>query len=201
MKVSKTSVHRLSIEKNCGCQATREYEDLRYTKPLGEAAFAPCEKHSKGAIAEFAGDMLIEALDKEAESAGKTAAVTVRGETPTALSGTSGGSVTSMGTVNVKPREKQNPLKSHTATFDRPNLNHPQNTAYGNLNVAGSDLTDEEINAAGITMDGSIEGVPQDPRVDDALNTGLKGLEEVFDDEDAKAGGVDRNLVNRQAVD
>src|SRR5271168_34498 len=99
MKVTKTSVHRLTIEKGCGCKATREYEDVRYTKPLGEAFFIACEKHKlKKDFAEFAGEMLIEALDKEAETAGKTVSV-IRESTPTSLQGTSGESIQSMGTV------------------------------------------------------------------------------------------------------
>jgi hypothetical protein len=111
MKVTKTSVHRLTIEKTCGCQATREYEDVRYTKPTGEGVFTACMKHNKGAVAEFAGEMLLEALDKEAESAGKAPVAAAHTETVTSLSGTSGGSVTSMGAPNVKPREKRNPLE------------------------------------------------------------------------------------------
>jgi hypothetical protein len=199
MKVTKTSVHRLTIEKTCGCQATREYEDARYTKPIGEGTVTACVKHNKGAVAEFAMEMLLEALDKEAETAGKNV-VAVR-ESATTMSGTSGGSVTSMGAPNVpKSREKRDPLSPRTASFDRPNLNLPQNP-FGNLNVAQGDLTDDEINEAGITMTGDIDGVAQDPRVDAALGEGIKLLEDVFDDEDVKAGGVDRTLINRQAVD
>jgi hypothetical protein len=198
MKVTKTSVHRLTVEKTCGCSATREYEDARYTKPIGEGVFTACEKHEKmKGIVEFAGEMLIETLDREAETAGKTA-VAVR-ETVTALSGTTGGSVTSMGAPKI--REKVDPLKPRTASFDRPDMRRPQNP-YGNLNVAGhDDLTEEELQQEGITMTGDIDGVPQDPRVDAALGEGIKELEDVFDDEDARVGGVDRTLVNRQAVD
>jgi hypothetical protein len=200
MKVTKTSIHRLTIEKTCGCFATREYEDARYSKPLpGEGVFTPCQKHNKGAVAEFAGEMLLEALDKEAENAGKFSVERV--VTPTALSGTSGESVQSMGAPVVpKTRERVDPLRPHTASFDRPNLNHPQNP-FGKLNMAQSDLTDEEINEAGITMTGDIDGVPQDPKVDAALDEGIKILEEAFDEEDVKAGGVDRTLINRFAVD
>jgi hypothetical protein len=201
MKVTKTSVHRLTIEKTCGCQATREYEDVRYVKPIGEGVVTACLKHNKGAVAEFACEMLLEALDKEAETAGKN--VIVARETATALSGTSGGSVTSMGAPNVpKSREKVDPLKPKTAHFDRPDMRRPTNTQYGNLNIANhDDLTDEELQEQGITMTGDIDGVPQDPRVDAALGEGLKDLENIFDDEDAKAGGVSQKLINIQAVD
>jgi hypothetical protein len=204
MKVTKTSVHRLTIEKTCGCQATREYEDVRYTKPVAEGVFTACEKHEKNKlIAEFAGEMLIEALDKEAETAGKTVVASVR-ETATALSGTSGGSVTSMGAPNVpKSREKVDPLKPKTAHFDRPDPRRPSNTSpTGNLNLAQhEDISDEELQEQGITMTGDIDGVPVDPRVDQALGEGLRDLENIFDDEDAKAGGVSQKLINIQAVD
>ena len=50
MKVTKTSVHRLTIEKGCGCKATREYEDVRYTKPINDAEFFACEKHDKSKV-------------------------------------------------------------------------------------------------------------------------------------------------------
>ena len=83
-----------------------------------------------------------------------------------------------------------------------PDARRPQNTQYGNLNIAQhDDLTDEELAEQGITMTGDIDGVDADPRVDAALNTGLSELEDVFDDEDAKAGGVSQKLVERQAVD
>jgi len=203
MKVTKTSVHRLTIEKTCGCQATREYEDVRYTKPIAEGVFAACEKHEKNKlVAEFAGEMLLEALDKEAESAGKNV-VAVR-ETATALSGTSGGSVTSMGAPNVpKSREKRDPLAPRTAAFERPDPRRPSNTSpTGNLNLAQhEDISDEELQEQGITMTGDIDSVPVDPRVDAALGEGLKEFENIFDDEDARAGGVSQKLVDIQAVD
>jgi hypothetical protein len=202
MKVTKTSVHRLTIEKTCGCQATREYEDVRYTKPTGEGVFTACQKHNKGAVAEFAGEMLIEALDKEAESAGKAPAAAAHTETATSLSGTTGGSVTSMGAPNVKPREKRNPLESKTARFERPDLRHPQNTNFGNLNVAQhDDLSEEELVEAGITMNGSIDDVPEDPKATAILNRDLSQIEDMLDEDDVREGGVSTTLINRQAVD
>jgi|SRR5271157_2678468 len=203
MKVTKTSVHRLAIEKGCGCAAIREYEDIRYTKPIAEGKFTPCEKHEKNKMmAEFAGEMLIEALDKEAESAGKT--VTTRGEVSTTMSGTSGENVTSLGApVIPKSREKVDPLKPRTAHFDRPDPRLPQNTNLtGNLNVAmHDDISPEELEAEGITMDGSIDSVPEDPRVDATLNENLGKFEDLLDDDDSKLGGVSQTLINRQAVD
>jgi len=202
MKVTKTSVHRLTVEKTCGCQATREYEDIRYAKPLAEGVFTACEKHEKNKlVAEFAGEMLLEALDKEAENASKVPVVAHR-ETATALSGTTGASVTSMGApVMPKTREKRDPLAPKNARFNRPDVHHPSNTRYGNLNVAEEDISPEELDDEGITITGDIDGVPQDPRVDAALGAGLSELESVFDAEDTKSGGVSQTLIERQAVD
>ena len=202
MKVTKTSVHRLTIEKTCGCTATREFADVRYAKPIAEGVFTPCEKHEKNKlVSEFAGEMLIEALDKEAESAGKT--VVTHRESATALSGTSGESVTSMGAPNIpKSREKRNPLETKTAKFERPDVRRPTNTAYGNLNVADQeDISPEELDGEGITITGNIDEVSQDPRVDAALDTGLGQLEEAFDAEDVRSGGVSQTLIDRFAVD
>jgi hypothetical protein len=202
MKVTKTSVHRLTIEKGCGCKATREYEDIRYTKPIGEGVFTACEKHEKmKQLAEFAGEMLIESLDKEAEIAGKTPVVVGRESVPTSLSGTSGESVQSMGApVMPKTREKRDPLAPRTARYDRPDVHKPSNT-----NLTGSlitaDVSDEELVEEGITITGDIDGVPQDPNVDAALAKGLQSMEDIFDAEDTKSGGVSTTLIERQAVD
>jgi hypothetical protein len=202
MKVTRTSVHRLTIEKGCGCKATREYEDLRYTKPVAEGVFTACEKHEKmKQLAEFAGEMLLEALDKEAEIAGKAPVAVTRESTPTSLSGTSGESVQSMGApVMPKTREKRDPLAPRTARYDRPDAHKPSNT-----NLTGAlitaDISDEELVEEGITITGDIDGVPQDPSVDKALSAGLSQMEDIFDAEDTKAGGVSTTLIERQAVD
>lgn len=202
MKVTKTSVHRLTIEKTCGCHATREYEDVRYTKPLSEGVFAACEKHEKNKlVAEFAGEMLIEALDKEAESAGKAPQVTHRAETATALSGTLGENVTSMGAPNLpKTRDKRDPLAAKNARFERPDMRKPQNP-HGNLNVAQEDISDEEITGAGITMDGNIDEVPEDPRATAAMQGELANLDTIFDEDDSREGGVSKKLVDLYAAD
>jgi hypothetical protein len=213
MKVTKTSVHRLTIEKNCGCKATREYEDVRYTKPIAEAGFTACEKHEKNKqFAEFAGEMLIEALDKEAESAGKnpfvaTARPVVQGDSGgvVATHSEEGGSTQAMG-MAMPPKIRQKPVDPLTpkqAHFDRPNMRLPQNTnPTGSLNVAlPEQFSPEELEAEGITMDGSIEGVNEDPDVDSQMKRDLAKIEEILDDDDAKTGGVSSALVNRQAVD
>lgn len=202
MKVTKTSVHRLTIEKGCGCKATREFEDVRYTKPIAEGVFIACDKHEKSkAVAEVIGEILIESLESAAVDAGKTV-VASRESTPTSLSGTSGESVQSMGAPTMpKTREKRDPLATKNAKFDRPDARVPQNP-YGNLNVAShDDLSDEEMVQEGITITGDIDSVPEDPNVDAALTRGLQSMEDIFDAEDVKSGGVSTTLIERQAVD
>src|ERR1035437_10559081 len=115
MKVTRTSVHRLTIEKTCGCQATREFSDPSYAKPIGDSLFTACPKHGKGVIAEFAGEMLIEALEKEAETAGRTLYAPQRQVAEGDNAGVqataeAGGSVQAMGMTMPKTREKQDPL-------------------------------------------------------------------------------------------
>lgn len=201
MKVTKTSVHRLTIEKTCGCQATREYEDVRYTKPISSGVFTACEKHEKNKmIAEFAGEMLIEALDKEAESAGKSPVVAHR-EAATSLSGTSGESVVSMGAPNMpKTREKRDPLAPKQAKFDRPDARRPGNTQYETV-AEQEDLSPEELEAEGITMNGSIDDVPEDHNATAAMQRSLDQLGDILDEDDVKTGGVSKTLIDRFAAD
>ena len=204
MEVTKTSVHRLTIKKTCGCEATREYADVRYAKPLAEGLFTPCEKHEKNKlVSEFAGEMLLEALDKEAENASKAPTASTHRESATTMSGTSGESVTSMGAPNIpKTREKRNPLETKTARFERPDAHRPSNTAYGNLNVADQDdISPEELGAEGITMSGSIDDVPEDPRATAVIQRDLNQIEDILDDDDVKSSGVSKTLVDRFAVD
>src|SRR5271163_3672022 len=117
MKVTKNSVHRLTIEKGCGCKATREYEDVRYTKSLNEAEFIACEKHDKSkVVAEVIGEMLIESLEQAAETAKTTRSLPTGRNVAEGDNGgiqattEAGGSTQAMGMVMPKIREKRDPL-------------------------------------------------------------------------------------------
>lgn len=191
MKVTKTSVHRLSIEKGCGCKATREYEDLRYTKPLNEAEFTACVKHDKTkVVAEVIGEMLIESLEQAAETAKTTTFVPANRQVAEGDQGgvqataEAGGSVQAMGmTMPPKIREKRDPLATKTASFERPNPRLPQNT---NLNVARPEqISDEELEEAGIDITGDIEGAPLDPKVEAQIAQDIARLESVLDSDEA----------------
>jgi|SRR5580658_9612860 hypothetical protein len=189
MKVTKTSVHRLTIEKGCGCKATREYEDLRYTKPINEAEFAACEKHDKSkVVAEVIGEMLIESLEQAAETAKATTTLVTRpvpeGSGGVQATTEAGGSAQNMGmTMPPKIRPKRDPLEPKTASYERPNLRLPQNTS---LNVARPEqVSDEDIEESGITITGDISDVPADPNIEAAIAGDLAQLESVLDSDEA----------------
>ena len=191
MKVTKNSVHRLTIEKGCGCKATREYEDVRYTKPLNEAEFFACEKHDKSkVVAEVIGEMLIESLEQAAETAKTTTFVPAQRQVAEGDMGgvvatsEAGGSTQAMGmTMPPKIREKRDPLAPKTASFERPNLRHPQNT---NLNVARPEqVSDEELANAGIDITGDISDVPVDPNIEARIAADIAQLESVLDSDEA----------------
>lgn len=212
MKLTKSSIHRLQLEKSCGCRATKEYEDSRYTKSLGEGIVTLCEKHNGKAkdTKEMLSEMLLETLELQAEAAGRSTFIPAQRQVAEGDQGgvvaTSepGGSTQAMG-MNMPPkiREKQDPLKPRTASFQRPDSRLPQNTSpTGNLNIAlHEDISPEELEAEGITMDGSIEGVPEDPKVDEQLDRDLAQINDILDADDVKSGGVSTTLINRQAAD
>lgn len=64
MNVTKTTIHKLEIERPCGCKVAGDYEDDAYKKPRGAAIFAACEKHSEAA--ELIEELLREVLEREA---------------------------------------------------------------------------------------------------------------------------------------
>jgi hypothetical protein len=209
MKLHKTTIHRLVLEKGCGCSAVREYEDQRYTKPLAEGKFTPCDKHkTQKAIVEFAGEMLLESLDKEAESAGKSLPSNafrpvVEGDTGGVSA--QGESVQTMGIANLPKRntdgspmqrQKRDPLQITKVLVDRPDQIRHKASDTGNLNIAAAD---EEV-GDGITISGDIDTVAEDPRLSGVVADGLGEIEDALDELDMKDAGVPRNVLN-QATD
>jgi len=82
-----------------------------------------------------------------------------------------------------KIREKRDPLAPKTASFERPNLRHPQNT---NLNVARPEqVSDEELANAGIDITGDISDVPVDPNIEARIAADIAQLESVLDSDEA----------------
>src|SRR5208282_1925594 len=99
MKVEKTNVHRLSVERECGCLAVREYRDPQYKDAISDAEYVPCKKHkAKNDLQEMMQMIMVEDLEREATT---TAAVTAAERphhpipTATSLDGSSGETVTS----------------------------------------------------------------------------------------------------------
>ena len=192
MKVTKTSVHRLTVEKTCGCQATREYEDHRYAKPLGDGQFTPCDKHrAQKAVVEFAGEMLLESLDKEAETIAKAPDVVAR--RPNVAEGDSGGvqatgeSVQAMG-MNMPPKvrsERRGPLAITTRT-------RPADPKLAHLNTAAAEPDD-----ASITITGDIDTVAKDPRLSSLIEDALGG-DPALDAQDMKDAGIPQKALQQE---
>ncbi len=111
MKVEKTNVHRLTVERECGCKAVREYTDPQYKEAIAEATYVPCKKHkAKEDLAEMMGMILKEDVDREAEknAAPTYAPLRTPAATPASLDGSSGEQVTS--TPITRPRVAAAPV-------------------------------------------------------------------------------------------
>ena len=69
MKITKSIVHRLSVEMSCGCSIMREYGDSIYKEPVGLHKSFPCEAHASDPSLSVLIFIMTELLDKEAEEA------------------------------------------------------------------------------------------------------------------------------------
>ena len=115
MKVEKTNVHRLKVERECGWKAVREYKDPQYKEAIDEASYVPCKKHkAKEDLAEMMGMILKEDVDREAEknAAPTYAPLRTPAATPTSLDGSTsdGGEVTSTPITRPRPRVAAAPV-------------------------------------------------------------------------------------------
>ena len=182
-------MHRLTVEKTCGCQATREYEDARYQKPMADGAFTPCDKHRAAkAVVEFAGEMMLESLDKEAETLGKAPAP-APGPARHVVDGDNAGvqaqgeSVQAMGMTMPRTRERRDPLAVTTRTRPAPERSHAPA-----LTTAAAD------DDAGITITGDIDAAPEDPRLSSLVEDALMG-DPALDAMDMKDAGVPQRAL------
>jgi hypothetical protein len=205
MKIKKTSVFRLELEKdNCPCRISREFADGRYMTPLAEPVFTACEKHGANTeIAEFAKEMMTEALTSEALNAGKQQVYAPRQVEP----GDSAGvvavaeSTQAMGVTNLPKRSpdtvrtgpRKSPLSITQVSVDRTDQRLPQRTAASTSSLAAADAEAGD----GITITGDIETVPEDPNLTGAMAEGLGEIEDAFDEDDMKDAGVPRSVLNQ----
>jgi hypothetical protein len=107
MKVEKTSVHRLSVERECGCRAVREFKDPQYKDAIAEAIYSPCKKHkAKPELQDMMAMIMIEDVNREAEtlSAVPVHLHPIPVATTTTLDGSSGETVTSIPISRPRPR-------------------------------------------------------------------------------------------------
>ena len=202
LKITKTSVHRFGIERECGCKAVREFEDARYQKSLNDGQTFLCEKHeSKSPDAqEMAREFLIDTLSMRAEMEGKQYAPMHRDVEPGDSAGVVavGESVQAMGATNLpkrnpdtlRTRPKRDPLSVTHVSVDRTDQRLPQRTA--------ADTVTADVDAGdGISITGDIETVPEDPNLSGAVVDGLGDIEDALDEADMKDAGVPRSALNQ----
>ena len=204
MKVIKTNVYRLEIERECGCKASGEYEDPRYLKIRGATATSLCTKHqAKSADAqEILEEMLLDALTMQAELASKQYAP-MRREVDEGDSGgvvAVGESVQAMGATNLpkrsadgspRTRPKKDPMTITQVSVDRSDQRPLTRTAA--TAVSATEMGD------GITITGDIiDPVAEDPALSGLVVSEIEGaIEEEMDAEDMKLGGVPRSALNQ----
>jgi hypothetical protein len=107
MKVEKTNVHRLSVERECGCRAVREFSDPQYKDAIAEAVYSPCKKHKANKdLADMMTMIMVEDVNREAEtqSAVPVHLHPIPVATTTTLDGSSGETVTSIPISRPRPR-------------------------------------------------------------------------------------------------
>ena len=209
MKTKKTNVFRLELEKdNCTCRIAREYSDPRYTTPISEPVFTACEKHAANEmIAEFAQEMMVEALANEAANAGKTyvppnfrqvdeeggGGIVATGESQEVITG-----------INLPKRPQQqnngprrDPLSITQVQVDRPQRSTMKTAAsggdFGNLAVAQSEVVKDVETGVEISTDIGVE-VPEDPNLSAYLDDTMGGLGDMLDQDDAKIQGTTKYL-------
>jgi hypothetical protein len=211
MKIHKTSVYRLEIEKDCGCKARGEYEDIRYTKMIGEGAVTLCEKHgakSKDAR-EILSETMLDMLSMQAEQAGK---MFVPSNYRPVAEGDQAGvmaegaeNIQAMGATNLpklKGRtERRDPTKITQFSIDRPSPKQAIAAAVaggGGLNVVDTDDVTATVlkTQEGIEISTEIGAeAPEDPRLSGLVEDTLGGLD-FLDADDAKTQGVTQRDLN-----
>ena len=67
MQVYIGTMHRIIIEKKCGCRVSQEFKDAIMKQPDGEATYKPCTKHKKGVVGEVIKELMLEVLENKAE--------------------------------------------------------------------------------------------------------------------------------------
>lgn len=121
MKVSKLTIHRLSVDMSCGCRMYAEFEDTQCKNPIGsnphpdeespliDKIFKACEKHAQDASLAMLEFIIGERLDEAIEDAQNNPATSQHAYTPPGIrEGDTGGVVAVGGNIQsvmkvVKP--------------------------------------------------------------------------------------------------
>jgi len=192
MKVEKTNVQRLTVERECGCKATREYKDPQYKDPIAEAAYEPCKKHkAKPDLADMMGMIMREDVDREAQNNAAPTYAPMRVPQPTTLDA-AGETVISMPIVRRPgpprvtvapagggpPPPQVGPRRDPTQvrTINRDHNVSRRAAVSGRTPVTGVTVTNPagprrqtvqvgEVELATPGIDIDMDGVPEDPRV------------------------------------
>lgn len=69
MKVTKSTIYKLEIERTCTCKVAGDYEDVAFKKPRGTAIFTACATHKETPGVDVIEEMMREVLEKEAREA------------------------------------------------------------------------------------------------------------------------------------
>lgn len=209
MKVTKINVYRLEVERDCGCKATREYEDPRYQKPMSEGSTTLCEKHSNKSedAQEILREMILDTLTMQAEQAGKTyvspnfravedgegGGIVATGESQEVITG-----------INLPKRPTTNGPRRDPMSITQVQVDRPQRSVMktaagmdtGVLNLAGSEA-EVVMDASGVEISTEIGvEVPEDPNLSAYLESSLGGLGDMLDQDDAKLQGVPQRYLN-----
>ena len=204
MKVTKTTIYRLEVERDCGCKGVRDYEDGRYQKGMADGVTVLCEKHSKKSedAQEILQEMILDTLTMQAEQAAKTYAPMQRqvadGDTGGLVA--SGESVQAMGAHMPKPMtgpRRGDPTEVRQIVVDRPDRSTVRTKTaasnLGNLVVAGAGEVIKEDDIE-ISNETGVEAA-EDENLSGYLDDAMEGMSDMLDQQDTKMQGVPQRYI------
>ena len=150
MKVSKSTIYRLSVELSCGCMVFAEFDNAQCKEPEAPSkTFVPCEKHKQDTSLSILEFMVGERLDEvvEIEKTKPTSPVhhyavpgIEKGDTGGVVA--TGESVQSIARVNIRNRP-EDPTVVKTLQVNRP-VAGKRRTASSASSVAKPALVDDD---------------------------------------------------------
>ena len=204
MKVTKTTIYRLEVERDCGCKGVKDYEDGRYQKGMSDGVTVLCEKHSKKSedAQEILQEMILDTLTMQAEQAGKQFYAPMQRQVAEGDTGglvATGESVQAMGAHMPKPMTgpRRDPTEVKQIAVDRPTVRTKTAGAAGNMGnlvIAGAGEVIEGEDGIEISNETGVEAT-EDENLSGYLDDALNGLSDVLDQQDAKMQGVPQKYI------